>query len=264
MASSTICGCMYRHPAYWFQNRIYSPGTVDAVLEDSATCVNDDNEEMLAAPPPSSRVEQLEHLASDRMMLALIARSLHVTEREHPVAQLKRIAEFTRNIEHNFPARTNSAAKGYYRSPADFWWGGTEEMVIAKGSDWCHEVARVYSALCQVLGIACRLVYTASKDDGHVIAEAYWQGAWTLVDPLAAKVYVMPDGFPISVLDFSVGSSEELAAYTASGEGYYVNPVFFEHLHVAEYWLADSANYDYSASRCNPYYERLLAPTWNQ
>ena len=264
MDSGTICGCMERHPAYWFQNRIYSPGTVDAVLEDNAICVNDDHEEMLAAPPPSSRVEQLGRLESDRMMLALLARSLRVTEREHSVGQLRRIAEFTKDIEHNFPARTNPAAEGYYRSPEEFWWGGTEEMVIAKGSDWCHEVARVYSALCQVIGIPCRLVYTASEDDGHVIAEAYWQGAWTLVDPMAAKVYVKPDGSPVSVLDLKAASCEELVAYTSSREGYYVNPVFFKHLHVAEYWLTDSAMYDYSTSLCNSFYQRLLKPIWNQ
>lgn len=137
-------------------------------------------------------------------------------------------------------------------------------MVIAKGSDWCHEVARVYCALCQTLQIPCRLVYTASEDDGHVIAEAYWRNAWTLVDPLAAKVYRRSDGSPIGVLDLKLASPEELSAFTESREGYYVNPVFFQHLFVADYWLADSEQYDYGASSCNAYYARLLEPIWNQ
>ena len=252
-----------RFPKTWFQNRIYAPSAVDAVLEDSAISVDRHSVDMLAAPPPAWKVEQLDGLKTERLLLGLLAEKLYVN-RDSVIGQLEQVSEFTKDIENLFPSVSYPASKGYYETPQDFWWGGTEEIVIAKGSDWCHEVARVYCALCQVLEIPCRLVYTASETDGHVIAEAYWRNSWTLVDPLAAKVYRKPDGSPLSVLDLKFASPEQLSAITASREGYYVNPVFFEHLFVAEYWLADSEKYDYSLSPCNAYYARLLKPIWNQ
>ena len=244
-------------PKTWRQNRIYLPGTVDAVLEDSAIPVNCRSADLLSTPPPSWRVEQLAGLKDDRLILGLLAADLQV-EKSTTIGQLDRIAEFTKSIENLFPSASYPASKGHYRTPREFWWGGTEEIVIAKGSDWCHEIARVYCALCQVLRIPSRLVYTASDDDGHVIAEAYWREAWTLVDPLAAKVYRRSDGSPISALDLKFSSPEELADFTAARDGYYVNPVFFQHVSVAEYWLADSEKYDYGISPCNDYYALFL------
>ncbi len=62
--------------------------------------------------------------------------------------------------------------------------GGTEEEIIARGSDWCTDVARVACALCQVVGIPARLVCladTGTAYSGHVIVEAFRGNAWGAV-----------------------------------------------------------------------------------
>ena len=252
-----------RFPEAWFSNRIYAVDTVDAVLEDSAVRVDCRSRDLLLAEPPVSQMRRLSSLKDDRPMLAWLASRISNSGRSQ-VDLIDRIAVFTSMIENHFPSVGLPASQGFYRTPGDFWWGGPEEVVIAKGSDWCHEIARVFCAMAQVLEIPCRLVYTSSDDDGHVIAEAYWCGSWVLVDPLAPKVYRTPDGSPVSVIALSDLSEDELFAITASREGYYVNPCYFKHLFVAEYWLADSHKYNYGISRCNQYYEQLLGPIWNQ
>ena len=59
--------------------------------------------------------------------------------------------------------------------------GGTEEELIQRGSDWCGDVARVACAVCQVGGIPARLAYLVDMDQaysGHVIIEAHRDGVW--------------------------------------------------------------------------------------
>jgi hypothetical protein len=178
--------------------------------------------------------------------------------------RLARIARFTASIEHQFPSPERSAARGYYATPDDFLWGGTEEYVIAKGSDWCHEVARVYCGLAQVAGMPARIVYTLGRDDGHAIAECFVDGAWALVDPLAAHVYERPDGAPVSVVDMARASPSRRRVLVRGGPaGPYVQERFFAFTAVAEYRLIDAQRYDFGLNTCNAFYRGLLAPTWN-
>ena len=100
------------------------------------------------------------------------------------------IARFCSDIETQFPSPEHSARGGCYASPDHFLWGGVEEFVIAKGSDWCAELARVFCSLCEMIGVPARIVFALDgSDDGHVLAECYRDGEWMLVDPLAAKLY---------------------------------------------------------------------------
>ena len=142
-------------------------------------------------------------------------------------------------------------------------WGGTEEFVIAKGSDWCAEVARVFCALSQLCEIPSRIVYTYSSDDGHVIAECYTEEGWCLVDPLAPKVYDTVDHMPISAVDMVRADPARKKEYTAGREGHYVDPRFFRYVAISEYWLRSEASYNYGLSHCNDYYRELLGPIWN-
>jgi hypothetical protein len=177
--------------------------------------------------------------------------------------RLGRLARFTADLERLFPSPEHAAARGYYPTPDDFWWGGTEEQVIAKGSDWCHEVARVCCALAQVAGVPARIVYTFGREDGHAIVEAFADGAWTLVDPLAPKVYTRAGGGPFGAVDMARAAPTERRRATSGREGPYVHERFFEFTAVAEYRLIDAAQYDYSPSSSNAYYRELLRPMWN-
>jgi transglutaminase-like putative cysteine protease len=79
--------------------------------------------------------------------------------------------------------------------------GGTEEEIIARGSDWCSDVARVGCALCQVAGFPARivdLVDTEKAYSGHVIIEVYRDKTWGAVDLLTGVIYRHPEGNPAS------------------------------------------------------------------
>jgi hypothetical protein len=243
------------------ENRIYAPHTVDAVLQDTAIVVTESVVERLAAVPDDVRF-RFDELPSRRPLLAAIVDRLDLRGRWHD--RLERIARFTAAIERLFPSPEHSAARGYYKTPGDFWWGGTEEQVIAKGSDWCHEVARFYCALAQIAGIPARIVYTLGRDDGHAIAECCVDGAWALVDPLAAHVYRRPDGAPVSIVAMACTPPSLRRDLMHGGRGeLYVHERFFELTAVAEYYLTEAGRYDYRLSPCNAIFRALLAPGWN-
>lgn len=242
-------------------NRIYRQNTVDAVLQDNAVVVTEEQLEQLVAPP-ELQLYQFDEVRRHRILLSMLAD--HFGSATNPLEKLYQFAQFTYNLENLFPSPEHSAARGYYTSPSDFWWGGTEEMVIAKGSDWCLEVARVHCALAQVSGIASRLVHIFSEDSGHAITESFIGDKWVLVDPLAPKVYTKNDGSPLSVVDMAVADSVQRAEYTAGREGNWVHEKFFQFMAVAEYRLIDSEKYDYGISYCNEFYRKLLEPVWNQ
>ena len=77
--------------------------------------------------------------------------------------------------------------------------GGTEEQIVARGSDWCTDVARVACAMCQIAVVPARLVSLFNLDQaysGHQIIEAFIEGVWGAADPLNRIVYRHPDGRP--------------------------------------------------------------------
>lgn len=135
--------------------------------------------------------------------------------------------------------------------------------MIANGSDWCGEVARVFCGLAPVAGIPSRIVYTNSRDDGHVIAECSVDGAWVLIDPLAPKVYRDRDGMPVSSVRMALASTAEKDTLTQDHEGSYVATPFFAFVGVSEYRLCEADQYCYDLTPCNDYYYRLLLPLWN-
>jgi len=97
-------------------------------------------------------------------------------------------------IPRNFPETGKSTAAGFYGDFGQFRWGGCEEAVIAKGSPWPQEIARVLAALLQVAGLPSRLVflYRESPPLLHVVVEARVQAGWAVCDACAGRCYVWP------------------------------------------------------------------------
>ena len=106
--------------------------------------------------------------------------------------------------------------------------GGTEEEIIQRGSDWCTDVARVGCVLSQVAGIPARLINlfnTNQAYSGHVITEVYRGGVWGAVDPTTAVIYRKPNGIPASTWELmnqpqliEVSSRGESTPYTTEGQ----------------------------------------------
>lgn len=138
--------------------------------------------------------------------------------------------------------------------------GGTEEEIIARGSDWCADVARVGCVLCQVAGFPARLVYLADTQraySGHVIIEVFRWGAWGAADPATAVVYRHPDGRPASTWDL-MNQPHLIQAHWRGAATPYTTVEQFRSAAISNYFVSDRQNYDYTISPINAYYRAIL------
>ncbi len=245
-----------KHIDEMLRNRIFGATRVDAVLQDAAIIVDNDSKLILQLPPDIEPY-QFDKIRNERPILDRIIQPLLVKNKSL-IDNLNSICSFTSALETNFPISHQSNSK-YYATPNDYFWGGTEEMIIAKGSDWCHEIARLFCACTQVCGIPSRIVYTYGEEDGHVIAEVFTGEKWLLVDPLLNIIY-----HKNNVLYSCIDIYENNEIVNKFSGGYYCDPKFFKYLAISDYKLSMSDQYDYRLSYCNDYYYSELSKCWNQ
>jgi hypothetical protein len=138
--------------------------------------------------------------------------------------------------------------------------GGTEEEIIARGTDWCTDIARVACALYQVGGFPARLVYLANLKEaysGHTIVEVFWNGAWGAVDVSTDVVYRSTARRPASAWDLMTHPGLADRHYRDDST-YYSRGDQFMGAGVANYPLNESPARDFSVSSVNPYYRTIL------
>ena len=160
------------------------------------------------------------------------------------------IADLTRGLAEKSPAGGLSAMR----------FGGTEEQIIERGSDWCADVARVGCALYQVAGFPCRMVYLFNLQaaySGHVIAEVHRSGRWGAVDTSSGVVYRTDDGAPATTWELM--NDADLVKRHEGPEAWYTAPEQFTAAGIANYYVRDSDRYDYTVSGLNDYTRAVLA-----
>jgi hypothetical protein len=138
--------------------------------------------------------------------------------------------------------------------------GGREEQIIQRGSDWCTDVSRVACALLQTGGIPARIVFQANADrpySGHVIVEAFRNGSWGAVDPTCNVVYRHPDGRPASVWEL-MNAPDLLQSHYRNAGTAYTNPAQFALSALVNYDIADADHYRYDVVPLNEYSRRVL------
>lgn len=178
---------------------------------------------------------------------ALLAQAeLPIGDQERQVA---RIAELTRGLDHeDAPGKL-----------ADLKFGGTEEEIIARGTDWCTDVARVGCTLYQVAGFPSRIVNLFNLNaaySGHVIVEVHRLGTWGAVDTNSGIVYRKDDGRPATTWDLM--NDAELVMRHGSPECRHMRTSQFSSAGIANYKVRDSDTYDYTVSGLNEYYRAIL------
>lgn len=138
--------------------------------------------------------------------------------------------------------------------------GGTEEEIIARGSNWCSDVARVACALYQVAGLPSRIVYLADIDkaySGHVIVEVYRNEIWGVVDPLTNLVYHHQDNRPAST--WNLMNDHKLIENHFRGESTpYTTLGQFRMAAISNYFIWKWKDYNYTVSKINEYYHSIL------
>ena len=138
--------------------------------------------------------------------------------------------------------------------------GGKEEEIIARGSDWCTDVARVACALCQVAGIPARLVNLADLGQPyseHTIVEAYRRGVWGAADAVTGLVYRAAAGEPVSTWQLMC-SPELIGLNDPTGSIPYARPGLFTAACIVNYFVWERVRYSYATSGLNPYYRSIL------
>lgn len=74
-----------------------------------------------------------------------------------------------------------------------------DEALLASGSGWCNEQARVFVRLCQVAGLQGRIVHLFGQN--HTVAEFHADGRWVFVDASWLFVARSDDGELLSTAD---------------------------------------------------------------
>jgi hypothetical protein len=164
-------------------------------------------------------------------------------------ARVRAVAQFLSDL-----AATTSPDVGKLR------FGGTEEEIIARGTDWCTDLSRVGCALYQTLGLPSRMVLladTSSAYSGHAITEVRYGGRWGAVDCVTGAIYQRPSGEPASTWDL-VRNPRWVDRQYRNGETQGCSRDQFRAAAISNYTLASLATYDYSVRGVNPYYRSIL------
>lgn len=157
-------------------------------------------------------------------------------------------------------AFTAGLAEGYNWDDIDcIITGGTEEEIIARGSDWCTDVARSACLLVQSGGIPARIVYLVNLVEpysGHTIIEAYRNGCWGAVDTSTAILYRHPDGTPATTWDLMI--HPRLVEVHRGPRASYTSVNQFTGAAIVNYSINDCHRYKYTVSTINAYYRSIL------
>jgi hypothetical protein len=213
-------------PAYraMFEAEPHPPGSVDRVLIEEMVLLGEKTRPRLYPP---KRPEPPRYEPGSRPGLEGLVRD----------ATVAAISRFGRSLGASVPDGIEELVLG-----------GTEEQIVARGSDWCTDVARVACALCQVEGIPARTVFLADVEaaySGHAIVEAFHEGAWGAFDPLLDVVYRSAEGRPASVFDLACGPAGPITPQ-------------FRAAAIAEYPIAEASRHSYPVVEPNAYLRSIL------
>ena len=147
---------------------------------------------------------------------------------------------------------TSKIASDFSLSFEEMRFGGTEQQILTRGTDWCADMARVAVVLLNCLGMPARILHLANTEkayNGHVIAEAFYEGKWGAIDPLYG--YSFYESAPLDAYTLMC-EPDRLKDYSAEYRGY------FRKIAISAYDPLDADN-DYSISGINDYYRALLS-----
>ena len=233
------------------QRDLHAPNSVDRVLISKMTRLTEASADFLYRDytPTQARYEP----GSRPEMEVAVRRALQTPTLDSCSASLKSLRRIV-----TFLAQTASTADGI--APEDLIFGGTEERIAARHTDWCTDLARAACVMLHIAGAAARLVClfdTARAYSGHQIIEAYVEGSWVCADPVHGRIFERSDGRPASALDVVRERTESHASATT-------NPSprqsigLFRDVFLVNYNPMLASVYDFTESKANAYYLSIL------
>lgn len=202
-----------------------------------------------------------------REMILLEPDSYPILYGAHPVApdmrahDLYDFAQSFRGSEdpvsiQNILAYTSKIANDFSLLFEEMQFGGKEQEILNRSTDWCADMARVAVVLLNCLGIPARILHLANLEkayNGHVIVEAFYEGKFGVIDPLYG--YCFYEGEPLDAYTL-MSETAHLKDYDAEYRD------LFRKIAISEYDPLDTDN-DYSISSVNDYYRTLLSTAHN-
>lgn len=212
----------------------YAPGTIDWQLLQQQTLLTPETRSRVAAPPTASAFAHSSHPRLEQIVAQAAAGA------RDPQARIIALMHWCHHIPRDYPSRENSTAGGCYGDFSSFCWGGDEETVIAKGSPWPQELARVLVVLAQIAGLPARLVflYRAQPAALHTVVEVWLLGSWAVFDACANRFYLWPHRGYASALDLSQ-QPRFVDQMPEHGRNPYVDSGFYRTLGIAAYTLGE-------------------------
>ena len=137
---------------------------------------------------------------------------------------------------------------------------GPREQIVARGSEWCTDVARVACAMCQVAGVPARLVSLVNLSQaysGHQFIEAFNEGVWGAVDPLDGVLYRRPDGRQATTWEL-MNDDRLVRGNWQEQSSFFADPRQFEAAAIVNYPIWRASSFDYTVSSLNDYTRRVL------
>lgn len=227
------------------ENDAHAPGSVDRVLVERMVRLCVETAEFLYRDfTPTQAV----YRARSRPKLELYVASA-CAGRRSDIERIAGIAEFCAGLGRSATGDLDAMRVG-----------GTEEEIIERGSDWCTDIARVGCVLCQVAGFPARLIMLADTSraySGHAIIEVWIGGVWGAVDTSTAVVYRHSNGKPASTWEL-MNRPELIATHDRGQATLYSTPDQFRCAAIANYFVEDSAEFDYTISGVNEYCRSIL------
>ncbi len=128
--------------------------------------------------------------------------------------------------------------------------GGTEQQILERGTDWCADMARVCCVILKCLNIPCRILHVVNLSkayNGHVVCEAFYEGGYGVIDPICGFRFYKDrpiNGYYLlkNHNEFSMGYDGYMDLYSAIAINEY-NPL---------------ANNDYTITRPNDYCSKII------
>ena len=228
----------------------HAAGSIDRRLYETMVLLDAGSLERLYRAPPRPAYQRGQRPGLDASLRGLLVAS------EVPVAAL---VAFTRALGRTVPADILGRR-----------FGGTEEAIIARGSDWGTDVARVACVLAQMGGMAARLVYLFALGRPyhmHAVIEVHHAGAWGVADPLTGIVYLGADGRPLSAAALQAAPALVVALHDrlgaaapakAGGLDAQAHSELYGTVCIAEYAISDTQRFSFPVSTSNHYTRTVL------
>ena len=135
------------------------------------------------------------------------------------------------------------------------FYGGTEEVLIAKGENLCECVGRLMVGLCEIIGLPGRIVMHIK---GHITCEIFLEGKWCYFDPRAGLFYVDENNNFLSIAEL-IDNREYMLNQPEWVKPYVSKQFTFEQRR--------DKNYNYFMTKteinCFQYYSLMDAPMYN-